>query len=79
MSDTSAAARRIITALADNRILPADWKFFIPIFIVQQPLPLVINARNLADGIHDGIQKYNIDIPSYRLATYEGSKDYLLD
>ena len=72
------AANKIIDILSENRILPAQWKFYIPIFIVQQPRPIVANARNLADGILEAIQKYDIHIPDYQYATYEGSKDYQL-
>ena len=72
------AAHKIVDILSDNRILPADWKWLIPIFIVQQPRPIVANARNLADGILEAIQKYDIHIPAYTYATYEGSKDYQL-
>jgi len=74
VSDSTQAARKIITALADNRILPADWRFFIPIFIVQQPLPIVLNARDLAEGIDIAIEKYDIQLPEWQRATYEGSK-----
>jgi len=78
-SDNTRIAYKIIDILADNRILPADWKWFIPMIIVQQPLPVVMNAKNMADGILENIDKYNVQIDPYKIATYEGSKDYLLD
>jgi len=77
--EPSRAAHKIVDILADNRILPSDWKFFIPIIIVQQARPVVANARNLADGITEAIEKYQIDLPDYMYASYEGSKDYQLE
>jgi len=73
------AAHKIIDILADNRILPADWKFVLPIYIVQQPRPIVANAMNLSHGILEGIIKYGIEIPDYKYAAYEGCKDYQLE
>lgn len=48
-------------------------------FIVQQPIAVVANARNLADGIIEGIDKYGVQIPPHLYATYEGSEDWLID
>ena len=76
--DPTKSAHKIIDVLSDNRILPADWKWLIPIFIVQQPRPIIINARNMADGILEAIEKYDIHLPDYTIASYEGSKDYQL-
>jgi len=73
------AAYKIIDILADNRILPAQWKFYVPIFIVQQPRPVVSNARNLAEGILEGIDKYGVEIPPWKFASHEGSQDYGMD
>ena len=72
-------AYKFIDLLSNNRVLPSDWKWMIPLFIVQQPLPVVANARNLADGIIEGIEKYNVQIPGHLYATYEGSEDWLID
>lgn len=77
--EPSKVSSKIVDILADNRLLPADWKFVVPILIVQQPRPIVANARNLADGIIEAIQKYNIYIPDYKYASYEGSPDYQLE
>lgn len=77
--DSSRAAHKIVDTLSDNRILPADWKWLVPIIIVQQPRPIVINARNLADGILEAIEKYDIRLPDYTIASYEGCKDYQLE
>jgi len=51
----------------------------VPLFIVQQPLPVVVNARNFADGIIEGIDKYGVNIPGHLYATYEGSEEWLID
>lgn len=48
-------------------------------FIVQQPITVVINARNFADGIIHNIEKYGIDIPIDKLAYDEFSKDFMLE
>lgn len=79
MVEPSRAAYKIIDILADNRILPAQWKFYVPIFIVQQPRPVVANARNLAEGILEGIEKYDVDIPGWKYAMFEGSEDWGMD
>lgn len=76
--ENRARAEKIIQVLSDNRVLPSDWKWIIPVFIVQQPLPIVMNAKNLCDGIQEAIEKYNVPIDPYKLATYEGSKDWLI-
>ena len=73
------AAYKIIDILSDNRILPADWKWVLPIYIVRQPRPIVANAMNLSNGILEGIEKYGIDLPDYVHASYEGSKEYILE
>ncbi len=77
-SDNARIAYKIINILSDNRVLPADWKWMIPIYIVQQPLPIVMNAKNLVDGIQEAMEKYDVKIDPYRIATHEGSKDYLI-
>ena len=76
--DSGPTARKIVDLLTNNRILPSQWKFFIPLLVVQQPLPIVVNAKNLTDGIDRAIQLYDVKIPPHLLATYEGSPDYLI-
>lgn len=79
MDSALQAANKIITVLSNNQILPADWKWVLPIYIVQQPRPVVANARNLAEGILEGIEKYQVDLPSWTYASFEGSRDYLME
>lgn len=72
-------ADKFIKLFADNTVLPSEWKFAIPLFIVQHPLPVVINAKNFADGIQYNIEKYGIDIPSDKLAFDPYSEDYMVN
>jgi hypothetical protein len=77
--DSGRTSLKFVDLLTNNKILPSQWKFFIPLFIVQQPLPVVVNAKNLSDGIERAIQLYNVRIPDHLLATYDGSPDYLIE
>ncbi len=72
-------ADKMVTLLSDNRILPSEWKFGVPLFIINKPLPIIYNAKNLADGIQYYIEVNNIMIPSDKLAYDPYSKDYLID
>lgn len=72
-------ADKLIKVFSDNLVLPSEWKYAIPLFIVQQPKPLVINAKNFADGIQYNIELYGIDIPPDKLAYDPYSKDYLIN
>lgn len=60
--DSRSYADKISKILTDNRVLPAEWKYHIPIYIVQQPLTVVMNAKWLADGINEAIELYHPDI-----------------
>lgn len=70
--DSRAYADKITKVLTDNRVLPAEWKYHIPIYIVQQPLTVVMNAKWLADGINEAIELYhpNIEIDTMPLDKY---------
>jgi hypothetical protein len=72
-------ADKFIKIFADNQVLPSEWKYAIPLFIVQSPLPVVINAKNFADGIQQHIEMYGVDIPIEKLAQDPYSKDYLIN
>jgi len=54
---------KLIDLLSDSRILMSDWKYDIPTQIVQQDLPILANAKNLADGINYAIERYGLDLP----------------
>lgn len=77
--DSGKIGERLSDILADNRVLPSDWKYFIPFYIAQQPISVVINAKNLADGINEAVELYGIVIPDDKIATDRYSKDYLID
>ena len=64
---------------SDNKVLPSEWKFGIPLLLVQQPLPVVINAKNFADGIQYHIELHGVNIPPDLLVYDPYSNDYLLD
>ena len=72
-------AHKIIDILSDNRVMPSEWKYAIPLYIAQQPPPIAYNAKNLADGIQYNLELYAVDIPHEKLATNPYDKDYLLD
>lgn len=77
-ANTQQISERFVKILSDNRVLPSEWKYAIPLFIVQNPITVVINAKNFADGIQHNIEKYGIQIPSDKLAYDEYSTDYLM-
>ena len=60
--DSRSYGDKIVKILADNRPLPSEWKSAIPLYIVQQPLPVVMNAKYLADGINANIELYHPDL-----------------
>lgn len=68
--DSRAFGEKIIKVLSDNRAMPSEWKYSIPLYIVQQPITVVMNAKYLADGINEAIELYHPDtdfyIPSYQ-------------
>ena len=72
-------ADKIVQLLSDNRITPSEWKYGVPFFIVNKPIPILYNAKNLADGIQHYIELNDIDIPADKLAFDPYSQDYLLD
>jgi hypothetical protein len=71
-------ANKFITIFSDNLVLPSQWKFMIPMLIVQAPLPVVINAKNFADGIQHNLELYDIQLPPEQMAFDELSNDYLI-
>jgi hypothetical protein len=72
-------ADKLIKIFSDNQVLPSEWKYAIPLFIAQSPLPVVINAKNFADGMQHNIELYGVDIPPQKLAQEPYSKDYLIN
>ena len=72
-------AYKLIDIFADNRVMPSEWKYQIPLFIINKPLPIIYNAKNMADGINHYIELNDIRVPPDKLAYDPYSKDYLLD
>jgi hypothetical protein len=77
--DAQKEANKIVKILSDNRIMPSEWKYAIPMFIAQSPITVVINAKNLADGINEAIEKYHPDFPQDKIAYNEFSEDFMID
>lgn len=77
--DVSKIAGKIIDVLANNKVMPSEWKYAIPMYIAQAPLPVVINAKNLADGINEAIEKYHPDFPQDKICVIEYSEDWMLN
>jgi hypothetical protein len=63
--DSRSFGEKIIKILSDNRAMPSEWKYHIPIYIVQQPIPIVMNAKYLADGINEAIELYHPETDFY--------------
>ena len=71
-------AQKIIELMSDNRIHLSEWKYDIPMYIVQQDLPVVANAKNLADGIEYALDRYAIDLPEDIVIAYSGEKQTMV-
>ena len=76
--NSRSVASKLEKIFSDNLVLPSEWRYAIPLHIVQMPLPLVINAKNFADGMQHNIELYGIDIPSEKLPIDPYSENYLL-
>lgn len=77
--NSRSVAAKLEKIFLDNTVLPSEWKYAIPLHIVHMPLPLVLNAKNFADGMQHNIELYGINIPPSGLAHDPYSQDYLLE
>ena len=77
--NSRSVASKLEKIFSDNLVLPSEWRYAIPLHIVQMPLPLVINAKNFADGVQHSIELYGVEIPPDKLPTDPYSQDYLLN
>lgn len=77
--DARSIADKIAKILSDNRVTPSEWKYVIPMYLVQNPVTIVANAKNLADGIQYNIDLYGPNIPDSLLAYDPISTDYILE
>jgi hypothetical protein len=69
-------AEKMITLFSDNRATQVDWFYMIPNHIVQQPLPLIQNAKLFADGMNAIIIEKGIIIPEPDIPMDLYQKDY---
>lgn len=70
---------KLIDLLSDSRILMSDWKYDIPTQIVQQDLPVLANAKNLADGINYAIERYGLDLPEDVVIAYAEDEQVIVN
>lgn len=77
--NSRSVAAKLEKIFSDNLVLPSEWKYAVPLHIVQMPLPLVINAKNFADGLQYNVELYGVQIPPHSLAHDPYSQDYLIE
>lgn len=65
---------KLIDLMADTRILPAQWKFDIPMHLVTNTIPVLVSAKNLADGIEYNLLRYGVEVPEEFLVAYPEDK-----
>lgn len=70
---------KLIDLLSDSRIHMSDWKYDIPTQIVQQDLPVLANAKNLADGINYAIERYGLDLPEDVVIAYAEDEQVIVN
>lgn len=63
-------AQQLIKILADNRIHPDQWRYWIPQHITEENLHIIANAKNLADGINEQIEELQIGLPAHLMVDY---------
>lgn len=67
-------ALKLIELFSDSRVLPAQWKFDIPMHLVQQQKQIVANVKNFADGVEYNLSKYNVDVNEEYIVAYKEDK-----
>ena len=72
-------AEKLVDLLSDSRIHMSDWKFDIPNHLVQQDLPALANAKNLADGINYALDRHGIDLPEDIVIAYPEDKQVIVN
>lgn len=75
--DSRKFGEKIVNVLSDNRATPSEWKQIIPLYIVQQPITIVMNAKYLADGINEHIEMYHPDVDFYMPSGTSYIQEYL--
>lgn len=63
-------AEKIVELLADGRISHDQWRLWIPRHLTQQEHIVVANAKHLADGINEMMDREEIGIPPHMSLDY---------
>jgi hypothetical protein len=66
-SDGEKTADKLVKLFADGRILPYQWKFQIPEYLVMDSFNVLRNVKNFADGVNFYSELHNRVIPSEKL------------
>ncbi len=72
-------AEQIIKLLSDSRVSTNQWFVNVPLHIANQPFPVIVQAKNLADGIHAQLEKNGVDIPEEYLIELSGEREIHID
>ena len=70
--NTKKIAEKIADLMSDSRITLSDWKFIIPMYLLQEPDNVMIVSKNLADGINYQMDRHGLDIPAEFVVSYNG-------
>jgi len=66
-SDGEKTAEKLIKLFADGTILPYQWKFQIPEYLVMDSFHVLRNVKNFTDGVNFYSELHNRVIPSEKL------------
>lgn len=64
-------AEKIADMMSDNRLTISDWKYVIPMYLLQEPDNVMIVSKNLADGINYQMDRHGLDIPAEFVVSYK--------
>lgn len=76
---TKQVVSKLIDLMSDSRIKLSDWKYDIPTELVQQDLPILANAKNLADGINYALDRHGIDLPEDIVIAYAEDEQVIVN
>jgi hypothetical protein len=63
-SDSEKIADKLVKLFGDGTILPHDWKFNVPMYVVHHNFPILRNAKNFIDGLNYHMELYDREVPS---------------
>ena len=69
-NNTKKVAEKIADMMSDSRLTLSDWKFVIPMYLLQEPDNVMIVSKNLADGIDYQMDRHGLDIPAEFVVSY---------